>query len=246
MGVAATVSAVDGVSLEVQRGESLGIVGMSGSGKSTLVRLLLVLDRPDRGVVCFQGHPISRWPEHRIRPLRRSFQAVFQDPTLSLDPCLDVATIISEPLVAHGIGSAADRLARVRSLLELVGLDPGGAHLPAAAFSGGERQRIAIARALAPSPELVLLDEPVSSLDRPVQTQILDLIGELRARRRLTLVLVSHDLAVIRASCDRLLVMDHGRVVEEGPTPQIFETPAHPSTRELLAAALSRVRISAR
>lgn len=234
------VQAVDDVSLQLSRGEALGLVGASGCGKTSLVRLLLALDRPERGTVSFCGLPISTWPERRIRPMRRRFQAVFQDPTLSLDPCLDVESVIAEPLAAHGIGSRSERTAAVRSLLEQVGLDPECARRLPQAFSGGERQRIAIARALAPSPELVILDEPVSSLDRPVRKQILGLISELRTARRLTLMLVSHDLEVIRAACDRVLVMDGGRIVEEGPVSKILAEPSHRATRDLVAAA--RVR----
>ncbi len=231
-----TIEAVTGVSLRLDPTETLGIVGGSGAGKSTLARLLLALERPDRGVVRFEGHPISNWPESRIRPLRKGFQAVFQDPSLSLDPCLRVGTIIAEPLVAHAIGGKAERRKRVADLLDQVGLPKASADRHPSEFSGGERQRIAIARALATGPKLLILDEPVSSLDVSVQAQILDLISELRRRHEIAVILISHDLAVVREVCAKVVVMDHGSVVENGPTARILEKPQHPYTRALLDA----------
>jgi peptide/nickel transport system ATP-binding protein len=231
-----TIAAVSGVSFGLEPSAALGIVGQSGSGKSTLARLLLAIEKPDRGDVQFDGHPISDLPEQRIRPLRRRFQAVFQDPGLSLDPCLRVGTIVAEPLVAHGIGSSADRKQRVAELMAQVGLPPDAANRHPKAFSGGERQRIAIARALATGPELLILDEPVSSLDAPVQSQILDLICALRKRHDLALVFISHDLEVVRDVCERVAVMKAGVFVEEGPTSQVLESPGHPYTRALLDA----------
>lgn len=230
------VEAVAGVSFHVDPVESLGIVGGSGAGKSTLARLLLALERPDRGLVRFEGHPISRWPESRVRPLRQRFQAVFQDPSLSLDPCLRIGTIIAEPLVAHDIGDPADHRNRVAEILDQVGLPAAAADQYPREFSGGERQRIAIARALATDPRLLILDEPVSSLDVSVQAQILDLIAELRQQHELAMVLISHDLEVIREVCGRIAVMHHGTFVEEGQTAHIFERPQHPYTRALLEA----------
>lgn len=230
------VEAVTGVSFHVDPVESLGIVGGSGAGKSTLARLLLALERPDHGEVRFEGHPISKWPESRVRPLRQRFQAVFQDPSLSLDPCLRVRTIIAEPLVAHDIGRPVDHRNRVAELLDQVGLPTAAADQYPREFSGGERQRIAIARALATDPRLLILDEPVSSLDVSVQAQILDLIAGLRQQHELAMVLISHDLEVIREVCDRIAVMHCGRIVEEGPTAEIFEHPQHPYTRALLEA----------
>jgi peptide/nickel transport system ATP-binding protein len=234
------VAAVAGVSFRLEPSTALGIVGQSGSGKSTLVRLLLAIERPDLGTVWFNGAPISDLPESSVRPLRRRFQAVFQDPGLSLDPCLKVGTIVAEPLVAHGLGSSTDRRRRVAELLAQVGLAPDAATRLPKAFSGGERQRIAIARALATGPELLILDEPVSSLDATVQAQILDLICELRERRDLALVFVSHDLEVVRDICDRVAVMKEGRFVEEGRTDQVLEAPKHPYTRALLEARPQR------
>jgi peptide/nickel transport system ATP-binding protein len=230
------VEAVTGVSFQLDSVETLGIVGGSGAGKSTLARLLLALEYPDRGVVSFEGHPISQWPESRVHPLRQRFQAVFQDPSLSLNPCLRIGTIIEEPLVAHAIGGPTDRRKRVAELLDQVGLPASAAEQYPRAFSGGERQRIAIARALAPGPRLLILDEPVSSLDVSVQAQILDLISELRQQHELALVLISHDLEVIREVCERVAVMHHGAFVEDGPTGHVLERPQHEYTRALLDA----------
>jgi peptide/nickel transport system ATP-binding protein len=231
-----TVMAVGDVSFQLERRESLGIVGESGSGKSTLARLLLALEAPDRGTVHFDGHLISGVGESRIRPLRRRFQAVFQDPGLSLDPCLTVATIVAEPLAAHGIGSKTDRRVRVADLLAQVGLPSDASNRTPRAFSGGERQRIAIARALATGPELLILDEPVSSLDLSVQAQILALIADLRSMHELAIVLISHDIGVVRHACERLAVMREGSFIEFGRTKDILNSPSHPYTRALLDA----------
>ncbi|HSO22828.1 MAG TPA: ATP-binding cassette domain-containing protein [Chondromyces sp.] len=231
------VEAVRDVSLEVGRGEALGIVGRSGSGKSTLARLLLALEAPDRGSVHFKGRLISGVSEAEVRPLRRFFQAVFQDPSTSLDPCLKVGTIVAEPLAAHRIGTDDERRRRVRELLERVGLAAESAERFPDGFSGGERQRVAIARALAPEPELLILDEPLSSLDVSVQVRILGLIADLRAQLDLSLVMISHDFAVIRGLCERVLVMHEGAIVDEGPTEEVFRHPRHDVTRQLVEAA---------
>ena len=236
-GGAGRVVAVDGVDLTLPHGGSLAVVGESGAGKSTLVRLLLALERPDSGWVRFDGKEISSLRERRLRPLRRRFQAVFQDPLGSLNPRLTVGRSVAEPLVAFAIGSAAERRRRVAGLLAAVGLPGDAARRRPGAFSGGERQRVAIARALASDPELLLLDEPVSSLDAGVQAQILALIDELRGARRLAIVLVAHDLAVVRRVCDRVAVLFRGVVVEEGPAAVILDHPAHPYTAALRAAA---------
>jgi peptide/nickel transport system ATP-binding protein len=225
------VRAVCDVDLTLAPGAALGIVGGSGAGKSTLARLLLALERPDRGVVHFDGHAISELTESRVRPLRRHFQAVFQDPGMSLDPCLRVDVIVAEPLVAHAIGNASTRRARVVELLDQVGLPAAAARRRPDAFSGGERQRIAIARALAPHPRLLILDEPVSSLDVSVQAQILDLISDLRRRLGLALILISHDLEVVREVCERVAVMHQGAFVKFGPASEILEPSPVGSTR---------------
>jgi peptide/nickel transport system ATP-binding protein len=233
----AEVAAVDGVSLRLDRDEAIGVVGESGSGKSTLARLLLALERPDQGVVRFEGQPISDLPEARVRPMRRRFQAVFQDPSTSLDPCLRVGTIVAEPLVANSIGDASHRRQRVAELLDQVGLPSASAKKYPREFSGGERQRIAIARALATRPQLLILDEPTSSLDVSVQAQILDLMARLRQVNDLALVWISHDLEVVRDVCEGVAVMRDGRFVEEGPTDRVLDRPEHPYTRALLDAA---------
>ena len=229
--------AVRDVSIAVSHGEAVGIVGRSGSGKSTLARLLLALEAPDRGSVHFKGHLISGASAAGMRPLRRHLQAVFQDPSASLDPCLRVGTIVAEPLAAHRIGRADERPQRVGRLLEQVGLPAEAARRFPDEFSGGERQRIAIARAIAPEPELLILDEPLSSLDVSVQAQILDLIGDLRRRFGLSLILISHDFAVVRGLCERVLVMHLGETVDEGSMDGLLHGPKHPVTRELIEAA---------
>lgn len=230
------VQAVDGVSLRVESGEAVGVVGESGSGKSTLSRLLLGLERPDRGEVRFDGHALSRLTAAQVRPLRRRLQAVFQDPSASLDPRLRVSTIVAEPLVAHDLGDRRARRRRVGEVLDLVGLAGDAADRFPGELSGGERQRVAIARAIAPAPDLLVLDEPVSSLDVVVQAQVLDLLVSLRDRLGLSVVLVSHQLEVVRRLCERAMVMAAGAIVEEGPTAAILDRPAHPATRALRAA----------
>jgi peptide/nickel transport system ATP-binding protein len=236
------VAAVRNVSFNLAPGESLAIVGRSGSGKSTLARILLAIERPESGSVRFENQIISNMPERRIRCLRRHFQAVFQDPGSSLDPCLRVGTIVAEPLAAFDFGTAQERRLRVREVLDQVGLPLGAEDLHPDEFSGGERQRIAIARALAPKPRLLVLDEPVSSLDASVQTEIIALLSDLRNRYGLALVMVSHDLAVVRDLCERIAVMHEGSLVEIGPTEDVLAQPKHPETRALLAASSALIR----
>jgi ABC-type glutathione transport system ATPase component len=230
------ISVLAGVDLTVEPGQCVGVVGSSGAGKSTLARLLLALERPDAGTVIFDSHPISAMSPAQVRPLRRRFQAVFQDPIASLNPRLTVATIVSEPLVAFGLGSRDERRQRIRELLDQVGLDEGSARRFPGAFSGGERQRIAIARAVAPEPELLILDEPVSFLDLPVQTEILRILAELQTRYGLAMVLISHDMDVVRSLCDRIAVLHDGKIVEEGTTDDVLNRPEHPHTQSLLEA----------
>ena len=230
------VTAVDGVDLVVDRGEALGVVGGSGAGKSTLVRLLLGLEKPDEGAVWFDGHEISAVSERSIRELRRRFQPVFQDSLASLDPRMRIEDAVAEPLAALGIGDAEYRRRMVVDLLGQVDLPVDVMRRYPAALSGGERQRVAIARALAPEPELLILDEPVSSLDATVALQVMDLLRELQRRRELTLVLVTHDVQVVREICDRVVVMRAGKIVEEGEVSRVFGAPEQDYTRQLLAA----------
>ncbi|RAY17101.1 ABC transporter ATP-binding protein [Actinomadura craniellae] len=227
------VPAVDGVTFDVRRGETLGIVGESGSGKSTLARLLVRLLEPTSGRVVFDGRDLAGLPERRLRPLRRDLQLVFQDPGASLNPRRTVGDSIAEPLRVHG---EPDPGGAARALMERVGLDPRRARDYPHEFSGGQRQRIGIARALALRPRLLVCDEPVTSLDVSTQAQVLELLTDLRHEFDLTLVFVSHDLAVVRQVSDRVAVMRHGKIVELAGTDALFESPEHPYTRELLAA----------
>jgi ABC-type glutathione transport system ATPase component len=223
-----SITAVDDVSLELKREETLGIVGESGSGKTTLVKLLLGLERPDTGTVTYTGSS-----------LRRDVQVVFQDPASALDPRMRVDDTILEPLRVLHI--AGDHRARLHELLDAVGLPAGSAKRYPHEFSGGQRQRIAIARALAPRPSVLIGDEPVSALDVSVRAQILNLLEDLRVDFQLTLVLVSHDLSVVRHMTDRVLVMRQGKIVEEGATRDVFRAPQHPYTR-LLLESIPRLR----
>lgn len=228
------VRAVRDVSLTIGRGERFGIVGESGSGKSTLLRLICGLDRPTSGEVLVEGRSVGDQPARRLGWLRTTLQLVFQDPMSSLDPRMRVRDIIAEPLVSQGIGG--DHAARVAGLLERVGLDPDAARRYPHQFSGGQRQRISVARALAPDPDILVMDEPVSALDVSVRAQVLNLIDEIVDGLDLTLVFVSHDLSVVRHVCDRVAVMQAGEVVEVGPTERLFAEPEHTYTRSLVAA----------
>jgi peptide/nickel transport system ATP-binding protein len=230
----ASVRALRGVDLSVARGDRFGIVGESGSGKTTLARLLLALDQPQAGEVSFEGQPVSGRPERELRFLRRQAQIVFQDPLSSLDPRMRVREILLEPLRALDV--PGDHRARIGELLEAVGLPANAASRYPHQFSGGQRQRVAIARALAPEPALLIADEPVSALDVPVRTQILDLLRELADGLGLTLIFISHDLSVVRYLCDRVAVMHDGLIVERGPVDEVYDAPQHAYTRALLAA----------
>jgi oligopeptide/dipeptide ABC transporter ATP-binding protein len=230
------VTAVDDVSLELDRGQALAVVGESGAGKTTLTRLLLGVLRPSAGSVHLDEMCLSALSPARLRPHRRRFQAVFQDPSASLDSRQTIAATIAEPLVAHRLGSAAEQRARVAALLALTGLDPAVAARRPGALSAGQRQRVAIARALAPAPELLLLDEPVASLDASVRSDVATLLAGLRAELGLALLVVTHDLALARFLCDRALVLYRGRVVESGPSHELLTRPHHPYTIQLVAA----------
>ncbi|GAA4868204.1 ABC transporter ATP-binding protein [Serinicoccus chungangensis] len=228
------VRAVRDVSLSIAPGERFGIVGESGSGKSTLLRLICGLDRPTSGEVLVEGRSVGDRPARRLGWLRRRLQLVFQDPMSSLDPRMRVRDIVAEPLVSQGIGG--DHAARVGELLERVGLDPEAAGRYPHQFSGGQRQRISVARALAPDPDILVMDEPVSALDVSVRAQVLNLVDEIVDGLDLTLVFVSHDLSVVRHVCDRVAVMSQGEVVETGETERVFSEPGHDYTRSLVAA----------
>jgi len=230
------VRAVDGVSLDVHAGRSLGIVGESGSGKSTLARLAMALERPTAGHVRFEGRDLHALSPAELRAARAQFQMVFQDPYGSLDPRRTVGWTVAEPL--HGVhgASGAARQRRVDEVLDAVGLRAADAHKYPHEFSGGQRQRIAIARALITRPKLIVADEPVSALDVSVQAQVLNLMADLQRDFGVTYLFISHDLAVVRHVCDEVAVMRHGRVVEHGATDAVFAAPAHPYTRALLDA----------
>ena len=228
--------AVDGISLSVQRGKTLGIVGESGSGKSTLGQAILrLLD--STGSIRFQGESLDPLNHQQMRPWRKQMQVVFQDPYGSLSPRMSVQQIISEGLEVHAPCSLADRNAQVIQVLKDVGLDPASRHRYPHEFSGGQRQRIAIARALVLKPALMLLDEPTSALDRTVQKQVVALLRELQDKYGLTYLFISHDLAVVRAMAHDMIVVKDGKVVERGASHDVFESPQHPYTKELLAAA---------
>ncbi|MFD1934990.1 MULTISPECIES: ATP-binding cassette domain-containing protein [Nonomuraea] len=226
------VRALNGVSLDVRRGERFGIVGESGSGKSTLLRLLCGLDQPTSGTISFEGRPIVGRRERDLRFLRDDLQIVFQDPMSSLDPRMRVRDIVAEPLVALG-RPAGDRVA---ALLAEVGLPASAADRYPHQFSGGQRQRIAIARALAPEPKVLVADEAVSALDVSVRGQILNLLADLIDTHGLTLVFVSHDLSVVRHVCESVAVMHRGSIVERGPVDEVWAEPRHEYTRTLLQA----------
>jgi oligopeptide transport system ATP-binding protein len=232
------VSAVDGVSLRLRAGESLGVVGESGCGKSTLARMLVGLERPDSGRIEVAGRDVTRVRGRDRRLLHQQVQMVFQDPYTSLDPRMSVLELIAEPLMVHrrATGGAARR-ERVAELLDLVNLAPELMHRYPHQFSGGQRQRIGIARALALEPQLLVCDEPVSALDMSVQAQVVNLLRDLQRRMGIALLFIAHDLSVVRHVSDRTAVMYLGRLAEVGDTTTVYDEPAHPYTQALLSAS---------
>jgi oligopeptide transport system ATP-binding protein len=230
------VHAVDGVSLDVRSGETLGVVGESGCGKSTLGRLLVRLHEPTSGSVHFNGSDITTLSRRRLRPYRREMQMIFQDPYASLNPRKRVGQILGDPFEIHGGLSREKTRLRVRELLETVGLSPDHVNRYPHEFSGGQRQRIGVARALALNPKLIVADEPVSALDVSIQAQVINLLDDLQSEYDLTYVFIAHDLGVVHHVSDRIAVMYLGVVVEVGPSDELFLAPVHPYTEALLSA----------
>ncbi len=231
-----SVRAVDGVTLSIERGETVGLVGESGCGKSTLGRALIRLREATGGTVRFDGRDLRALSPVELRRLRRRMQIIFQDPYGSLDPRMTVGAIVAEPIETHRLASGRAKAERVRELLRLVGLDPGFTARYPHEFSGGQRQRIGVARALAVEPEFIVCDEPISALDVSIQGQVLNLLIDLRRELRLTYLFIAHDLAAVRHISDRVGVMYLGTLVEIGRSSLVYASPAHPYTRALLSA----------
>ncbi len=233
-----TIKAVDGVSLELEAGRTLGVVGESGSGKSTLARCVLLLERPDAGEVVFDGVNLLTAGREEMNRLRRQMQIIFQDPYSSLNPRMKVGEIIAEPVKFHNLTKGrANVSARVGEILRSVGLDEDSLRKYPHEMSGGQRQRVAIGRALATEPALIIADEPVSSLDVSIQAQIVNLFLDIREKSNISMVFVSHDLNIVRFLSDRILVLYRGKVVETGGRDEVFLNPLHPYTRMLIKAS---------
>jgi oligopeptide transport system ATP-binding protein len=230
------VHAVDDVSIDVRRGETLGLVGETGCGKSTFARCLTRLYDLTSGRVVFDGRDISGLSRRQLRPYRLQMQMIFQDPYNSLNPRRRVGSIIGDPFAIHGVADGAERKRRVQELMEVVGLNPEHYNRFPAEFSGGQRQRIGVARALALRPKLIVCDEPVSALDVSIQAQVINLLNDLQQELALTYVFIAHDLSVVRHVSDRIAVMYLGKIVELSPTEELFARPQHPYTNALLSA----------
>ncbi|HEU5252865.1 MAG TPA: ATP-binding cassette domain-containing protein [Solirubrobacterales bacterium] len=230
------VRAVDGVSFQVQRGETLGLVGESGSGKSTACRAVLQLIKPTSGSVKFEGREISGLRQRQMRPLRREMQMIFQDPYASLNPRKRIGQIVGDPLKRQGVASGSELRRQVQELLERVGLSSEHYNRFPHEFSGGQRQRIGIARALSLKPKLVICDEPVSALDVSIQAQIVNLLDDLQDEFGMAYLFVAHDIGVVRHISDRIAVMNNGKIVEQGTADQVCESPQDEYTKKLLAA----------
>jgi peptide/nickel transport system ATP-binding protein len=230
------VRAVDGVSFTVRRGETFGLVGESGCGKSTAARAMLRLEEPTAGRVLFDGEDVTGYDRRALKRFRRRAQLVFQDPSSSFDPRMSVGESVAEPLVVHGLSDRGRRREIVEDLLERVGLSADDFDRYPHEFSGGQKQRIAIARALVVNPELIVADEPTSALDVSVQAEVLRLVESIQAAFGLSVILISHDMGVVREVCDRVAVMYLGELVEVGPTEEVFADPRHPYTRALLSS----------
>jgi oligopeptide/dipeptide ABC transporter ATP-binding protein len=235
-GTPSTVHAVDGVSFAIAPGETLGLVGESGCGKSTVGKMIVRLLEPDEGRILLDGADITHASHRQMRPMRRKVQMVFQDPNGSLDPRQRSGDIVEEPLIVHGLGSAAERKAKVADLFARVGLRPDQMANVPSKFSGGQRQRLAIARALALNPALIVADEPVSALDVSIQAQVVNLMADIQKEFGLAYLFVAHDLGIVQHISDRVAVMYLGRIVEIGQTAAVYGRPSHPYTRTLMDA----------
>lgn len=230
------IKAVDGISFDIKRGETLGLVGESGCGKSTTGRALLQLYRPTSGDVFFEGDNLTKLGGERLRRMRRRMQMIFQDPYASLNPRMTVGDIIGEPLVVHNISSGQTRRERIQELLRIVGLNPYFVNRYPHEFSGGQRQRIGVARALAVQPDFIVCDEPISALDVSIQAQIINLLEELQTQFNLTYLFIAHDLSVVRHISNRIAVMYLGKIVELTGRKELYDKPLHPYTQALLSA----------